>query len=391
MINEISSSDVEVQVQEEYQLGLIENSQENPNLIQNQNNQRRNSQNLYQELVWDFFKIISSTVLGAGVGYLAGGMIKVIVDLSKKGIEEIQKQSQEEGLKENAKRYIGLNEFTISGLSLGAIIGVVTCLTVIECIRLRNEREMELRAVRNIVAENDIFFNGALSTRQEMTINNGNSRSENESQIVGAQITFANGDTHESQHNPVSILNLGGGNLTLQEADNLISQFQSSRSRESSVESSSMHDVLRHNEFEKLLKGVLENSKILEREESERAENDQESSSRSFQIESAQKFLESIGCDFSKGSPNLVFVNRPKDRIRRGTDEISLVEDDGIGVRSNLNDYGKMSAFESALQSLQSPRGDIQSLQAMETRKDLKELSQASPFFKALEKFQPSR
>lgn len=105
-----------------------------------------------------FFKIISSTVLGAGVGYLAGGMIKVIVDLSKKGIEEIQKQSQEEGLKENAKRYIGLNEFTISGLSLGAIIGVVTCLTVIECIRLRNEREMELRAVRNIVAENDIFL-----------------------------------------------------------------------------------------------------------------------------------------------------------------------------------------------------------------------------------------
>lgn len=57
MINEISSSDVEVQVQEEYQLGLIENSQENPNLIQNQNNQRRNSQNLYQELVWDFLKL----------------------------------------------------------------------------------------------------------------------------------------------------------------------------------------------------------------------------------------------------------------------------------------------------------------------------------------------
>jgi len=383
MINEISSSDVIVQVEEEYQLGITENLQGNPNLIQNQNNQRTNSQNSNQGLVCDFSKLISSTALGAGVGYLVGGLVKVFIDLSKKGIEEMQKKSHEEGLQENSKRYLGLNEFTASGLSIGAAVGAVTCLIVIECIRLRNEREMELRAVRNNVAEND-NFNGALSISEQVTINNRDSIGGNESQIVGA-ITFANGNAHQFQHNPVSILNLGGGNFTLQEVGNLISQFQSSRSRESSVV-----DPVIHYEFK-----ALENSKILELEKSNRKENDQEapskeSLSRSSQIESAERFIKSIGCDFSKGSPNLVFVKRPQDSTRRVADEISLVEDDGIGVRPNL-DEGKMSAFESALQSLQSPRGDVRSLQAMETRKDLKELSQASPFVEALKKFQLSR
>ena len=81
MINEISSSDVEVVIQDKDMVGAEEILQEN----QNRNCSEINIQYKGKELLRDVVELLSSSALGAGVGYLAGGMIRVIVDLAKNG------------------------------------------------------------------------------------------------------------------------------------------------------------------------------------------------------------------------------------------------------------------------------------------------------------------
>jgi len=118
------------------------------------------------------------------------------------------------------EKYIGFNEYTASGLSMGIVIGGVTYLCISEFIRQRNEREMEFQAVRDNVAEND-NFNGALSERQEVRITNnrggrteitnGIANGDNQMRLVGADITV-NGDArHDLSRNPRHIIMAVGG------------------------------------------------------------------------------------------------------------------------------------------------------------------------------------
>jgi len=80
-------------------------------------NQEQNS--IQKTFLREFAECISSSALGAGVGYLFGGLLKTLVDLSKIGMVEMQKHSTEE----NAKKYIGINEYTTTGISFGLILG----------------------------------------------------------------------------------------------------------------------------------------------------------------------------------------------------------------------------------------------------------------------------
>jgi hypothetical protein len=199
-------------------------------------NQEQNS--IQKTFLREFAECISSSALGAGVGYLFGGLLKTLVDLSKIGMVEMQKQKQEE----RNEKYIGVNEYTASGLSMGIVIGSVTYLCISEFIRQRNEREMELQAVRDNVAEND-NFNGALSERQEVRITNnregrteivnGIANGDNQISLVGAEITI-NGDARSDlSRNPRSIMVIGEGNKN--EKD-LTSIFLLENSREASVD-----------------------------------------------------------------------------------------------------------------------------------------------------------
>jgi hypothetical protein len=200
------------------------------------------AQNFIQK---NLFLNISSSALGAGVGYLFGGLIKTLVDLSKIGMDEIQKNSMEE----NTKKYIGVNEYTISGLSMGMVIGAVTYVCISEFIRQRNEREEELQAVRRDIAESD-NFRGALSERREVV--NGNRaeaqvneisgsivNGDNQMSLVGADITI-NGDARSDLNgNPRSIMIVGEG---IRNDENLTSIFQLASSREVSVDNLSSFD-----------------------------------------------------------------------------------------------------------------------------------------------------
>lgn len=392
MINEISSSDVEILVQNKDKEEAGGDSQENPNLNldQNQNSPETNIKHKNKGLLREFIELSSSSLVGAGMGYMFGGIIRSFVDLSRQGIIEIQKRSEEE----NAQRYLGVNEYTICGISIGSMVGVFSYLLVAEITKQRNEREAELRRIRdNIAGENN--FNGALSVRQEVTIANGVSNGDDRGHVIDVEITV-NGDArYDLGNNPRNMMVIGEGNLN---NSNATSIFQSRQSREGSVENSSSPDELNLNGFEKLLDEVVKNSKNLENEESQREKSHDEKLQREVlqesvsdedkkkQIESAEKFLKSIGYnDFSRSSPNLVFVVRRTDSSNKIA-EISRTEDDGSGVRPHFED-GNMSTFNSALESLKSPRGSVRSSQAMETRGDLDELKRSKPFFQAIQVF----
>jgi hypothetical protein len=199
-------------------------------------NQDQNS--IQKTFLREFAECISSSALGAGVGYLFGGLLKTLVDLSKIGMVEMQKQKQEE----RNEKYIGVNEYTASGLSMGIVIGGVTYLCISEFIRQRNEREEELRAVRRDIAEGD-NFRGALSERREMEHVDTNAGSivngDNQMSLVGADITI-NGDARSDlSRNPRSIMIVGEG---IRNDENLTSIFQLASSREVSVDNLSSFD-----------------------------------------------------------------------------------------------------------------------------------------------------
>jgi hypothetical protein len=236
--------------------------EEGNNLGENQNPRPRQAV-VQKKLFYEMAELLSSSALGAGIGYLLGGLIKTFVDLSKIGIAEMQKQSTEE----NAKKYIGINEYTIAGISLGSMVGVVTYIFVSELIKQRNEREMELQAVRDNVAEND-NFNGALSERQEVRITNnrggrteitnGIANGDNQMRLVGADITV-NGDArHDLSRNPRHIMAVGEGNMN---NTNVGSIFQLARSREASVDPANSVNELSVAGFEKLFREARESSK----------------------------------------------------------------------------------------------------------------------------------
>ena len=329
--------------------------------IQQPNRNSINNQVIVQKKLFvEMVELLSSSAFGAGVGYLAGGIIRVIVDLAKNGITEVQKKSQEEGLQENTSRYIGINDYSVSGLSFGATVGVLTYLCVSELIKQRKEREAELRAVRDNVAEND-NFNGALSNRQEVRITNhreggveivnGVANGDHQMRLVGAEITV-NGDArHDLNRNPRHIMAVGEGNMNNR---NVGSIFQLSRSREASNEPPKSLDDLNIANFESLLHKTRENSrKFQERELSPHEES---------QLEITNNFLKSSGYDnFSKNSPNLVFVMRPPEAGRRA-EEVTKEVDDGRGVRQYISNINKVED----VQSLASPRGDVQGSQVEE-------------------------
>lgn len=420
MINEISSSDVEVVIQDKDRVGAEEILQEN----QNRNSSEINIQYKGKELLRDVVELLSSSALGAGVGYLAGGMIKVIVDLAKNGITEVQKKSQEEGLQENTSRYIGINDYSVSGLSLGAMAGVITYLCVSELIKQRKEREAELRAVRDNVAEND-NFNGALERQEVITnhqgrgeIANGVANGDDQMIVVGAEITV-NGDTrNDLKYNPRSMMAVGEGNLN---DVNAVPIFQSRQSRKGSVAPLPEEKELQSDEFEKKLAEIKENSKRLEDEESRREENLERrsqpgksiqnslSDERRLKIEGAKEFIKTGGYNLYKESPNLVFVRRDQEH-KKQIEETTKQEDDGAGVFSVRRSQSPSpsieqdrsisapnpepeipSAYASALQSLKSPRDSVRSSQAMETHGDLAELQRTKPFFQAVQVFKEKK
>ena len=328
MINEISSSDVEVVIQDKDMVGAEEILQEN----QNRNCSEINIQYKGKELLRDVVELLSSSALGAGVGYLAGGMIKVIVDLAKNGITEVQKKSQEEGLQENTSRYIGINDYTVTGLSIGATVGVLTYLCVSELIKQRKEREAELRAVRDNIAEND-NFNGALSGRQvNRIVLNGGANSEHYGHVIEGEITYENGGSlPDGNRNPQSIMTIG---MRFQETNSM-------QSREGSIAPFPEEDELKYKEFEKKLKEVRESSKILKNEESHIEEIYEVKSfseeEKKRQIESAKEFLKTNGnYNFSTDKPNLVLVARSQ-QYRKKIEEATQREDNGAGVFSRAS------------------------------------------------------
>ena len=416
MINEISSSDVEVVIQDKDMVGAEEILQEN----QNQNCSEINIQYKGKELLRDVVELLSSSALGAGVGYLAGGMIKVIVDLAKNGITEVQKKSQEEGLQENTSRYIGINDYTVTGLSIGATVGALTYLCVSELIKQKKEREAELRAVRDNIAEND-NFDGALERQGVITnhqgrgeIANGIANGDNQIRLVGAEITV-NGDTRDDlNRNPRNMMAVGGGNLNDR---NAVSIFQSQQSRECSVAPLPEEEELQFGEFEKILEEIKENSKRLERQELRREKNLERrsqprksiqkslSDERRLKIESAKEFIETGGYNLYKESPNLVFVRRDQEH-KKQIEETTKQEDDGAGVFSVRRSQSPSPSIEQdrsisapnpepeipsvyalALESLKSPRGDVRSSQAIEMHCDIDELRLSQPVFRAVSAF----
>jgi hypothetical protein len=399
MINEISSSDVEVVIQDKDMVGAEEILQEN----QNRNCSEINIQYKGKELLRDVVELLSSSALGAGVGYLAGGMIKVIVDLAKNGITEVQKKSQEEGLQENTSRYIGINDYTVTGISFGATVGVLTYLCVSELIKQRKEREAELRAVRDNIAEND-NFNGALSGRQvNRIVLNGGANSEHYGHVIEGEITYENGGSlPDGNRNPQSIMTIG---MRFQETNSM-------QSREGSIAPFPEEDELKYKEFEKKLKEVRESSKILKNEESHIEEIYEVKSfseeEKKRQIESAKEFLKTNGnYNFSTDKPNLVLVARSQ-QYRKKIEEATQREDNGAGVFSAqkresthpsidqnrsvstpINSEQEIpSAYASALQSLKSPRGDVRSSQAKEMHCDIDELMRSQPVFRAVKAFE---
>lgn len=420
MINEISSSDVEVVIQDKDMVGAEEILQEN----QNRNSSEINIQYKGKELLRDVVELLSSSALGAGVGYLAGGMIKVIVDLAKNGITEVQKKSQEEGLQENTSRYIGINDYTVTGLSIGATVGVLTYLCVSELIKQRKEREAELRAVRDNIAEND-NFNGALSERQEVRITNhreggveivnGVANGDHQMRLVGAEITV-NGDArNDLKYNPRSMMAVGEGNLN---DVNAVPIFQSRQSRKGSVAPFPEEEELQFGEFEKILEEIKENSKRLESQELRREENlkrrsqpvksiqNSLSDERRLKIEGDKEFIKTGGYNLQKESPNLVFARRDQEHEKQ-IEETTKQEDDGAGVFSvrrsqspspsieqdriisTLNPEPEIpSAYVLALKSLKSPRGDLRSSQAIEMHCDIDELRLSQPVFRAFKAFE---
>ena len=398
MINEISTSNIEVVIQNDNAESAEEVSQEIRQPNQNSiNNQVIAPKKLFVEMA----ELLSSSAFGAGVGYLAGGMIRVIVDLAKNGITEVQKKSQEEGLQENTSRYIGINDYTVTGLSIGATVGVLTYLCVSELIKQRKEAEMELRAVREGLEENG-NFDGALSGRQvNRIVLNGGANSEHYGHVIEGEITYENGGSlPDGNRNPQSIMTIG---MRFQET-NLM------QSREGSIAPFPEEDELKYKEFEKKLKEVRESSKILKNEESHIEEIYEVKSfseeEKKRQIESAKEFLKTNGnYNFSTDKPNLVLVARSQ-QYRKKIEEATQREDDGAGVFSVRRSQSPClsieqdrsisapnpepeipSAYASALQSLKSPRGDIQSSQAMETHKDLHELKRDNSFCKVVQTF----
>ena len=398
MINEISTSNIEVVIQNDNAESAEEVSQEIRQPNQNSiNNQVIAPKKLFVEMA----ELLSSSAFGAGVGYLAGGMIRVIVDLAKNGITEVQKKSQEEGLQENTSRYIGINDYTVTGLSIGATVGVLTYLCVSELIKQRKEAEMELRAVREGLEENG-NFDGALSGRQvNRIVLNGGANSEHYGHVIEGEITYENGGSlPDGNRNPQSIMTIG---MRFQETNSM-------QSREGSIAPFPEEDELKYKEFEKKLKEVRESSKILKNEESHIEEIYEVKSfseeEKKPQIESAKEFLKTNGnYNFSTDKPNLVLVARSQ-QYRKKIEEATQREDDGAGVFSVRRSQSPClsieqdrsisapnpepeipSAYASALQSLKSPRGDIQSSQAMETHKDLHELKRDNSFCKVVQTF----
>jgi hypothetical protein len=282
------------------------------------------------------------------------------------------------------------------------MVGVVTYIFVSDLIKQRNEREMELQAVRDNVAEND-NFNGALSDRQEVRITNhqggraeitnGIANGDNQMRLVGADITV-NGDArHDLSRNPRHIMAVGEGNMN---NTNVGSIFQLARSREASVDPANSLNELSVAGFEKLLREARESSKkFYDRELSA----DEESN-----LEVAKNFLKSgVYNNISKESPNLVFVLRDQE-YQKQIEEKAKQEDEGAGVFSAgrrgqspcpsiEQDLGIpvpnpeleiQSAFASALESLKSPRGDVRSSQAVEMHCDINQLMQSQQVFRAI-------
>jgi hypothetical protein len=358
------------------------------NSIQKQNQNSKTEQVVTKKsLCLDIVGLLCLSSLSAGVGYLLGGLIRTFVDLSKGGILELQKRSKEE----NEQRYIGVNDYTVAGLSLGGAVGVFTYLFALEYIKQRNEREAELRAVRDNIAEND-NFNGALE-RQGVVINhqgqgeiaNGVTNGDHQMRLVGAEITV-NGDArNDLSRNPRHIMAVGEGNMNNR---NVGSIFQSARSGGVPIESSDVREELHIANFEKLLDEVRENAKLQERELSKHEES---------QLEVAN--------NFSKNSSNLVFVRRDQE-YQKQIEETMKQEDDGAGVFSARRSQSPrpsieqdlsmsapnpeteiQSAYASALESLKSPRGNVRSSQAREMHCDIDELMRSQPVFRAVKAF----
>jgi hypothetical protein len=327
---------------------LLEN--QSSNSIQKQNQNSKTEQVDYKKsLFLDVAGLLCSSAVGAGVGYLLGGLIRTFVDLSKEGILELQKRSKEE----NAQRYTGINGYTITGLSFGATVGFLTYLYVSEYIKQKKEREMELQAVRDNVAEND-NFNGALSNRQEVRIENGIANYDNQIRLLGADITV-NGDTRRDlNQNPRHIMVVGEGDMNTRDVASI---FQLPHSREISPEPPNIVEKLDLVEFEKLFDEPSEDSRKLQEEQKLKEP-------REAQLEAANKFLESTGYNnIFTNSPNLVFVKRCQGNKK--IEEITPEEDDGRGVRYVANDEN-MSTRVEAIQSLASPRDGFRGSQAKE-------------------------
>lgn len=154
------------------------------------------------ELFREVLKIAGTGILGSGLGYLAGSLTSYIVDLARNGLNEVQKRSEED----RAQLYFNSNIFSLSGLSIGLVAGISSYVLFKEILRQEQERSTELRAVQENLTENyERNFAGALSSHRIIDIHS-NIKSE-----VSAQIEFGNGDVLR-QHNPFTILVLGGGN-----------------------------------------------------------------------------------------------------------------------------------------------------------------------------------
>jgi len=191
------------------------------------------------------FELLSSSALGAGFGYLFGGFIKVLVDLAKIGINEMQKQSE----KERIDKYIGINEYNLSGLSVGIVVGCITWLCVNEYARQTREREIEINAVQDIVdSDENNNFNGALN-REVVSININDDRNL----MISAEIILKGSALPDfGSQSGRSVMILGGGNLSDGGLDlnsnggnvNLRENVNTTRSRGASLEPIAENEIL---------------------------------------------------------------------------------------------------------------------------------------------------